>query len=81
MRRGEIVGLHIDDINFVNNTISVNRAVVWDYKKNISIEKETKTKGSVRVVPVPLFCMEVIREYLKLRDRIQDLKRNIETIR
>lgn len=70
LRRGEIVGLHIDDINFVNNTISVNRAVVWDYKKSISIEKETKTKGSVRVVPVPLFCMEVIREYLKLRDRM-----------
>ena len=70
LRRGEIVGLHVDDINFVNNTISVNRAVVWDYKKSISIEKETKTKGSVRVVPVPLFCMEVIREYLKLRDRM-----------
>jgi len=70
LRRGEIVGLHIDDINFVSNTISVNRAVVWDYKKSISIEKETKTKGSVRVVPVPLFCMEVIREYLKLRDRM-----------
>ena len=70
LRRGEIVGLHIDDINFVNNTISVNRAVVWDYKKSISIEKETKTKGSVRVVPVPLFCMEVIREYLKQRDRM-----------
>jgi len=70
LRRGEIVGLHIDDINFVSNTISVNRAVVWDYKKSISIEKETKTKGRVRVVPVPLFCMEVIREYLKLRDRM-----------
>lgn len=70
LRRGELVGLHLNDINFVNNTISVNRTVVWDERISTSIEKETKTKGSVRVVPVPLFCMEVIKEYLKLRERM-----------
>ncbi len=70
LRRGELVGLHIDDIDFNNNMISVKRAVVWDNKNKKTIEKATKTKGSVREVPMPLFCTEVIREYLKLRDRI-----------
>ena len=76
LRRGELVGLHIDDIDFNNNMISVKRAVVWDYKNKKTLEKATKTKGSVREVPMPLFCTEAIKEYLKLRDRIiQRLKK------
>lgn len=70
VRRGELVGLHIDDIDFENNKIYVKRAVVWDNQKKVILEKATKTKGSVREIPIPLFCMEVIKEYLKLRERI-----------
>ena len=70
LRRGELVGLHIEDIDFVHNMISVKRAVVWDNRIKKSIEKTTKTKGSVREVPMPLFCAETIKEYLKLRNRI-----------
>lgn len=70
LRRGEILGLHIDDIDFINNSISVKRAVVWDKEKQKIVEKDTKTKNSVRNVPIPLFCTEIIKEYFKLRDRI-----------
>ena len=70
VRRGELVGLHLEDIDFENNMINVKRAVVWDKGNQRILEKATKTKGSVREVPVPLFCMEVIKEYLKLRERI-----------
>ncbi len=70
LRRGEILGLHTDDIDFINNLISVKRAVVWDKEKHMIVEKDTKTKNSVRNVPIPLFCTEIIREYFKLRDRI-----------
>ena len=70
VRRGELVGLHIDDIDFEKNIISIKRTVVWDKKNQRIIEKATKTKGSVRDVPIPLFCTEIIREYLKLRERI-----------
>lgn len=70
VRRGELVGLHLEDIDFENNMIKVKRAVVWDKGNQRILEKATKTKGSVREVPVPLFCMEVIKEYLKLRERI-----------
>lgn len=70
LRRGELVGLHIDDIDFENNMIFIKRAVVWDKGNQRILEKETKTKGSVREVPIPVFCTEVIKEYLKLRTRI-----------
>ena len=79
LRRGEILGLHIDDIDFINNSISVKRAVVWDKEKQKIVEKDTKTKNSVRNVPIPLFCTEIIREYFKLRDRIiQRFKRKFD---
>ena len=78
LRRGELVGLHIEDIDFDNNMISVKRAVVWDKKNQVILEKDTKTKGSVREVPIPRFCTEAIIEYLKLRQRIiQQFKRKI----
>lgn len=78
LRRGEILGLHIDDIDFINNSISVKRAVVWDKEKQKIVEKDTKTKNSVRNVPIPLFCTEIIREYFKLRDIIQRFKRKFD---
>lgn len=69
LRRSELVGLHLEDINFDNYIINVKRCVVWDDDKAKAIEKETKTKGSVRSVPIPQFCTEAIKEYLKLRNR------------
>ena len=76
LRRGELVGLHVEDIDFDNNMISVKRAVIWDKENQQILEKDTKTKGSVREVPVPRFCIEAIMEYLKLRQRmIQQFKR------
>lgn len=70
IRKGELMGLHLEDINYDNNTINVKRAVVWDDEKKMSIEKDTKTKGSVREVPIPQFCADAIKEYLKLRKRM-----------
>ena len=79
LRRGELIGLHVEDINFETNEISVNRAVVYNEKKHKIIEKETKTKGSVRVVPVPIFCMDVIKDYLKLRAKIIQRNKRINS--
>ena len=76
LRRGELVGLHVEDIDFINNMIFIKRAAVWDAQNKKIVEKATKTKGSVREVPMPLFCTETIKEYLKSRDRaIQRFKR------
>lgn len=75
-RRGELLGLHIDDINYGASTLHVARDVVRDKKNHIVVENTMpKTEKSVRDVPVPDFCLEIIDEYLEWRSRkIQGLK-------
>lgn len=72
LRRAELCGLHINDIDIINNQISVRRAVVWNSEIKELIEKSTKTKGSVRTIPIPLFCIDVIKEYINFRTRLVD---------
>lgn len=61
LRAGEVTGLTWDDINFENNTISVNRTLVYykheDGKTRFSVNTP-KTKSGYRTVPM----MEVVRE-------------------
>lgn len=70
LRRSEILGLHLDDLDLVNGNIYIKRDAVWDDELKMVVEKETKTKDSVRKVPIPLFCCEAIYECIKLRERI-----------
>ena len=75
LRRGEIVGLHLDDIDYKEGKIKVRRTAIWDDFTKQVIEKSPKTAGSVREVPVPPFCLQVISEYLKFRERaIEEIK-------
>lgn len=61
LRRGEILGLHWEDVDFENKTISVNRSVQYIPERGI-FEKGTKTEGSVREVPVPDFCLQGLNQ-------------------
>lgn len=69
LRRGEIIGLHLDDIDYKSGMIHVKRTAIWDDYQKMVIEKEPKTKKSVRSVPVPQFCLDTISEYLNYRER------------
>lgn len=69
VRRCELLGLHLDDIDFKKKTIRVCRSAVWNKLEQKVTEKETKTKGSVREIPIPDFCLKAIEEYLVHRDR------------
>ena len=53
LRRGEILGLNWDDIDFDNNTISVNKQ--WIVINGVAqwSDVKTKTKSSTRLVAVP----------------------------
>ena len=74
-RRGELVALHLDDINFENKELSVNRDIVRDELNHTIIEKKPKTSDSIRDVPIPDFCIQIIRDYLDWRSRkIEGLK-------
>ena len=59
MRRGEILGLKWEDIDFETNTISVNKAV--SYTSNQPILSSTKTKNGVRVIPLNPQLKELLR--------------------
>ena len=76
MRRGELVGLHLDNIHLDKNFIKIEIAAVWDSENKKIVEKKTKSEGGVREIPIPQFCVDKIKEYLKLRERkIMNFKR------
>lgn len=64
LRRGEILGLHIDDIDFINNSISVKRAVVWDKEKQKIVEKDTKTKIVLEMSQYHYFAQKLLENIL-----------------
>lgn len=63
MRRGEILGLTWDSINFQEQELSITKQLVLTTKG--SIFKEPKTKGSVRINPIP---NSVFKLLLELKD-------------
>lgn len=65
LRRGEICALTSDDIDFENNTITVNKNMVRSEKDWII--KEPKTEGSNRVVEFPEF---VIKKFVGINGRL-----------
>lgn len=67
-RREEIIGLKWNDIDFENNKIDINKAVVTisnktGYTKDRIIEKNVKSKHSNRKIGVPSVCMDLLRQY------------------
>ena len=58
LRRGEIAALTWDDIDFENNIIKVNKAIV--FKNNRPIVSSPKTKNSIREIPM----LDILREEL-----------------
>ena len=63
LRRGELIGLTWDDVNFNNNTININKSVAIVHNKQIT--KSTKTRSSEREIVLPKSVMELLR-YWKL---------------
>lgn len=69
LRRGEVCGLQWQDIDFIHNEISVNRAIVKG-EGNSCLESTPKTENSIRTVPMPkataqlLFALKTINRGL-----------------
>jgi len=64
MRRGEILGLTWDDIDFVNNTININKTwiVVNGVPQWSNTATGTKTKAGKRIIAVPEEAMEELQQ-------------------
>lgn len=61
LRRGELLGLEWKHVDFENNKISVQQNLVYTKESGFVI-KETKTKGSKRIVALPKSIMTELHE-------------------
>lgn len=63
LRRGELLGLTWNDINFVEKTISVTHQLTYN-KGKVMFSKKLKSNSSYRVIPI---CDELIDILIRLR--------------
>jgi integrase len=64
MRRGEILGLQYQDINWKTGTIQVSRSLGY-YTRRGFVISEPKTEGSKRKIVVPRFALEVLKDHVE----------------
>jgi integrase len=62
-RQGELFGLQWGDIDFDAGTLSIRRSLGW--VKQEPHLKEPKSKSSRRVIRLPAFVLQALREHLK----------------
>jgi len=67
-RRGELMGLEWKDIDFSNNTISINRAYYYDTHKNEFFTDTPKTKTSRRSLKLPAHVMDKLMAFKVWQD-------------
>ena len=74
-RRGEIMGLRWNRVDFQQRTIRIDTNLLYSPKRGI-YESTTKTEGSVRTIKLPAETMELLKEYqteyLDLRQKMGD---------
>jgi integrase len=73
LRAGEVCGLRWKDIDFKNNTITINQSLI--YIKNKIEFKSPKTKGSIRTISAPVELMNKLKKW-----KIQHNKYRIEGV-
>ena len=66
LRRGELMALQWDDLNFKTGVLNVNKQV-YDVRGQLQISTP-KTKNSVRKIVLPPAVVEVLREYKETVD-------------
>lgn len=64
LRYAEVLGLTLNDIDFKNKIISVNKT--WDYKYHTGF-KQTKNSSSVRSIDIDKQTLKVIKEVIRFR--------------
>lgn len=69
LRRGEILGLHLDGLKLDDDHLNVEWEVVRSKKMKKLIEKRLKAGKSIREVLISPFCVEAIKEYSEWRTR------------
>ncbi len=68
MRRGELVGLEWDDIDFEDGSISIKRSATTVATVGV-VEKDPKTESSKRVIAISDKLLSVLRKYKQWYDQ------------
>jgi len=66
-RRGELLGLHWEDIDFRNNTVEIDKALLYAPQKGVYID-DTKTEESVRCINIPESMLDALSDYREWQD-------------
>ena len=66
-RRGEIVGLKWDDVDFEKKQIYIRRTII-KLKDTPAFEKLPKTISSIRGITIPELLCEILSDYKKMQD-------------
>ena len=72
MRRGELLGLDWDDLDFKNQMVSIDKSLQYVAGKGV-FTKCPKTKASVRTIKLSTKIFQILSEY-KLWQKGQKLK-------
>lgn len=71
IRKGELLALTLDDFDFKNNTVSINKTYIRIGQKDII--STPKTPKSKRIIPIPSF---IATEVIKYSESLYDYKSN-----
>lgn len=66
-RRGEMIGLRVDDIDFENNRILITQTGHYTVDNGIYFVDHLKNGSSSKSIDMPVSMMEQLREYLQIR--------------
>jgi integrase len=73
LRRGELLGLKWEDIDFKNKTITINGTLYRRKGEGLKYKPKTKTDSSDnRVIPIPDAIVEVLRKEKALQDEMRE---------
>lgn len=73
LRRGELLGLKWEDIDFKNKTITINGTLYRRKGEGLKYKPKTKTNSSDnRVIPIPDAIVEVLRKEKALQDKTRE---------
>ena len=70
MRKYELLGLHLEDINLLDGTITILRNLNWNKFEHKYYEVSPKTQCSYRSIPIPGNMVEILEVYLNVRTNI-----------
>jgi integrase len=76
LRRGEIIALEWNDIDFDNKTINVNKSSQYISKKGM-VTGGPKTESSIRVISIPDEVVNILKKYRTLQDDTKEKLGNI----